>query len=89
VVSYDGELDLRPAARLSAEVIRKSQKTISDMGLDDETEDLLITATSQYHLLRRLHSEVPAFVYLVLDRKLANPSMAKLALASAVRCVEL
>ncbi len=59
------------------------------MGLDDEAEDMLITATSQYHLLRRLHSDVPAFVYLVLDRRTANPSLAKMALASAVRCVEL
>jgi DNA-binding response OmpR family regulator len=89
VLSYDGSLDLRPVARLSAEVIRQNQKTIHDMGLDDEAEDMLITATSQYHLLRRLHSDVPAFVYLVLDRRLANPSLAKMALASAVRCVEL
>jgi DNA-binding response OmpR family regulator len=89
VLSYDGSLDLRPVARLSAEVIRHNQKTIHDLGLDDEAEDLLITATSQYHLLRRLHSDVPAFVYLVLDRRLANPALAKMALASAVRCVEL
>jgi DNA-binding response OmpR family regulator len=89
VLSYDGDLDLRPAARLSAEVVRRSQETIRDLGLDDEPEDLLVTATSQYHLLRRLRSEVPAFVYLVLDRRLANPSMAKLALASAARSVEL
>jgi DNA-binding response OmpR family regulator len=89
VLSYDGSLDLRPVARLSAEVIRHNQKTIHDMGLDDEAEDLLITATHQYHLLRRLHSDVPAFVYLVLDRSLANPALAKMALASAVRCVEL
>ena len=89
VLSYDGSLDLRPVARLSAEVLRQNQKTIHDMGLDDEAEDLLITATSQYHLLRRLHSDVPAFVYLVLDRRLANPSLAKMALASAVRGVEL
>lgn len=85
VLSYDGSLDLRPAARLVAEVIRQRQRLIADLGLDDEAEDVLVTATHQYHLLRSLPSEVPAFVHVVLDRTLANPAMAKLALASAVR----
>lgn len=89
VLSYDGRLDLRPVARLSAEVIRRKQQMITEMGLDDEAEDVLVTGSSQYHLLRSLHSDVPAFVHLVLDRKLTNPAMAKLALASAVRAVDL
>lgn len=89
VLGWDGDLDLRPVARISAEVLRVNQRTIRQMGLDDETEDMLITGTSQYHLLRTLHSEVPAFVHLVLDRNLTNPVMAKLALASAVRAFDL
>jgi DNA-binding response OmpR family regulator len=89
VLSYDGRLDLRPAAPLSAEVIRQSQKLIVDLGLDDQTEDVLFTDTSQFHLLRSLQSEVPAFVHLVLDRSQTTPVMAKLALASAVRSRDL
>jgi DNA-binding response OmpR family regulator len=89
VVGYHGSLDLRPAATSTAEVIRRNQRTIDDLGLDDEAEDLLITVTHQYHLLRSLHSDVPAFVHLVLDRSVANLAMAKLALASAVRSVDL
>jgi CheY-like chemotaxis protein len=89
VLGYHGSLDLRPAALLTAEVIRRNQRTIDDLGLDDEAEDLLITVTHQYHLLRSLHSDVPAFVHLVLDRSVANLAMAKLALASAVRSVDL
>lgn len=89
VLSYDGSLDLRPAAQLTASIIRLNQKTITNMGLEDEAEDVLITSAHQYHLLRLLNSEVPAFVHLVLDRQYANPAMAKLALASVVRSLDL
>jgi CheY-like chemotaxis protein len=88
VVCHDGSIDLRPATSLTAEAMRLKQKTIDDMGIDDEAEDLLITSTNQYHLLRRLHSEVPAFIYLVLDRNRSNPIMAKLALENAVRSLD-
>jgi CheY-like chemotaxis protein len=88
VVCFDGSIDLRPATSLTAEAMRRKQKTIDDMGMDDEAEDLLITSTNQYHLLRRLHSEVPAFIYLVLDRSRSNPILAKLALENAVRSLD-
>jgi CheY-like chemotaxis protein len=88
VVCFDGSIDLRPATSLTAEAMRRKQKTLDDMGMDDEAEDLLITCTSQYHLLRKLHSEVPAFIYLVLDRNRSNPIMAKLALENAVRSLD-
>jgi CheY-like chemotaxis protein len=88
VVCFDGSIDLRPATSLTAEAMRRKQKTIDAMGIDDEAEDLLITCTNQYHLLRRLHSEVPAFIYLVLDRTRSNPMMAKLALENAVRSLD-
>lgn len=85
VVCFDGSIDLRPAAPITAEVMRRKQKTIADMGIDDQAEDLLITSTSQYHLIRSLGSDVPAFIYLVLDRSRSNPMLAKLALSAAVR----
>lgn len=89
VLSCDGELDLRPGAAFVAELLRRSQQTIDDMGLLDEPEDVLITSAGQYHLLRQLRSHVPAFLHLVLDRKSANPAMAKRALAHAMGALEL
>ncbi len=85
VVCFDGSIDLRPAAPLTAEFLRRKQKMIADMGIDDEAEDMLITSTNQYHLIRALSSDVPAFIYLVLDRTRSNPMLAKLALSAAVR----
>lgn len=85
VVCFDGEIDLRPAASVTAEALRRKQQTIHDMGLDDEAEDLVITSTHHLHLLRRLPSDVPAYIYLVLDRSRSNPGLAKLELDDAVR----
>jgi hypothetical protein len=85
VICFDGNLDLRPAAQHTAEALRRKHQTITDMGLDDDAEDFIVTSTSQYHLLRRIHSDVPAYIYLVLDRDQANPHLAMLELEIAER----
>jgi len=85
VVCFDGTIDLRPVAPITADIMRRKQQTITDMGMDDEAEDMLITSTNQYHLIRNLPSDLPAFIYLVLDRARSNPMLAKLALSNAVR----
>jgi hypothetical protein len=59
------------------------------MGLDDAAEDLIVTSTSQYHLVRRVHSELPAYIYLVLARDRSNPHLAMLELEIAERSVNL
>lgn len=85
VVCFDGSLDLRPAAHYSAEALRCKQQTISDLGLDDEAQNIILTSTNQYHLLRRVQSEVQAYLYLVLDRHVSNPHMAMLEIEIAQR----
>lgn len=89
VICFDGNLDLRPAAQHTAEALRRKQQTIADMGLDDAAEDLIVTSTSQYHLVRRVHSELPAYIYLVLARERSNPHLAMLELEIAERSVNL
>ena len=89
VICFDGSLDLRPAAQHTAEALRRKQQTIADMGLDDAAEDLIVTSTSQYHLVRRVHSELPAYIYLVLARERSNPHLAMLELEIAERSVNL
>lgn len=85
VVCFDGSIDLRPAASHTAEALRRKQQTLADMGMDDEAEDLLVTSTHHYHLLRRLHSDIPAFIYVVLDRDRTNPTLAMIELEHVVR----
>jgi hypothetical protein len=47
-------LDLDVAAAGNTEVIRAKMRTMESLRLDDTIEDILITLTKQYHLIRLL-----------------------------------
>ncbi len=73
-------LDLDVAAAGNTEVIRAKMRTMETLRLDDTIEDILITLTKQYHLIRLLknsRSEQGLFLYLVLDRQKANLALAR------------
>jgi hypothetical protein len=64
----------------NTEVIRAKMRTMESLRLDDSIEDILITLTKQYHLIRLLkssRSEQGLFLYLVLDRGRANLALAR------------
>ncbi len=71
-----GGLDLEIAAAGNTRVVRAKMKTITDLGLKGEIEDILITLASHYHILRILPGQ-EVFIYLVLDREKANLAMAR------------
>ena len=54
---------------------------MTNLALKDGIEDILISLTGQYHLIRPLRSRSTLFFYLALDRKRANLAMARIALA--------
>jgi hypothetical protein len=73
-------LDLDVAAAGNTEVIRAKMRTMEALRLDDSIEDILITLSKQYHLIRLLksnRSDQGLFLYLVLDRQRANLALAR------------
>ncbi|HEY2518236.1 MAG TPA: DUF4388 domain-containing protein [Polyangiaceae bacterium] len=76
-----GAMNLEIAAAGNTEVVKSKRKTMSNLGIKDNLEDMLITLTKQYHLIRPLRSRSTLFFYLVLDRTRANLAMARIALA--------
>ncbi|MEO8672565.1 MAG: roadblock/LC7 domain-containing protein [Tahibacter sp.] len=77
-MAKDGSgVDLDIAGPGNAEVIKAKRKVAAALKLNDAIEDILITLSKQYHILRPLESNHKAFLYLVLDRTKANLAMAR------------
>lgn len=83
VLGGTGELDLGLAAAGHTDLVRAKQRTMEMLGLPGAIEDILITLTRQYHLIRPLTARSGAglFLALVLDRGRANLAMARRQLA--------
>ncbi|MEV7506050.1 hypothetical protein [Streptomyces sp. NPDC093018] len=71
--------DLNVAAAGNTDVIRAKMRTMEMLGIKSEIEDVLITLTDQYHLIRLLKGRGGngLFLYLVLDATRANLAMAR------------
>jgi hypothetical protein len=74
-------LDLDLAAAGNTEVVRAKMRTLESLQLNDSVEDILITLSKQYHLIRLLQNANGVshnlFLYLVLDRSRANLALAR------------
>jgi hypothetical protein len=82
-------LDLEIAAAGNTEVVRAKLKTIKSLGLNDTIDDILITLSTQYHIIRPLEKSPEIFIYLVLDSKKANLALARHKVKDADRDLEL
>jgi hypothetical protein len=71
-------LDLDVAG--NTEVVRSKMRTLASLRINDTIEDILITLTKQYHLIRPLKSATSdqgLFLYLALDRAKSNLALAR------------
>lgn len=82
----DGELsgvDLQSTAAGYGELYRLERSLVEQLGADDAIEDVVITLTSQYHVLHAITGQPSLLLCVVLDRNSGCLGLARYALAHA------
>ncbi|MFG1798492.1 hypothetical protein [Nocardia sp. NPDC049149] len=79
VLGGSKNLDIEIAAAGNTELVRAKMRTIEQLGLNEEIEDVLVTLGGQYHLIRPTHGRRTRglFLYLALDRSRGNLALAR------------
>lgn len=80
-----GGFNLDLAAAGNTEVVRAKLKTVESLGLRKGIEDILITLSDQYHLIRLVPNAQGLFLYLVLDKEKGNLALARFKLTDIER----
>lgn len=83
------EFNIELAAAGNTEVVRAKARVASQLGLPGGIEDILITLSTQYHLIRPLRNQPGLFFYLALDRSKSNLAMARFRLTQIEATVQI
>ncbi|WP_348004511.1 hypothetical protein [Pseudolysinimonas sp.] len=65
------------AAAGNTEVVRAQLKLLESLGQTDSIDDILITLTTQYDILRLLGEHPSMFIYLTMDKSKSNLALAR------------
>jgi hypothetical protein len=79
--------DLELAAAGNTEVVRATKVIRDKLGFKDRIDDILITLTGQYHMIRMVGSST--FLYITLDRRRSNLALARKELATIDRDLDI
>ncbi|MBL8601236.1 MAG: hypothetical protein JNK72_04880 [Myxococcales bacterium] len=71
------------AAAANTDVVRAKQRAMQSLGLRDTIDDILITLSTQYHMIRPLSKHRSLFLYVALQRPAANLALSRLKLTEA------
>ena len=82
------DINIDVAAAGNTNVVRAKLGVMRDLKLKGGIEDILITLTEQYHLIRPLGSNPNLFIYVALKRSQANLGLARFKLAELEKALE-
>lgn len=82
-------INLETAAAGNSNVLQAKLRTMKDLGINEELEDMLITLDTQYHLIRTFHEQPTMFLYLILDKSKANLAMARFKLSGIEKALSI
>lgn len=83
----DAELEITAAA--NTEVVRAQLRSIGTLGSTDAIDDILITLSTQYDIVRPLAANPSIFLYLAMDKDKSNLAMARYRVAECEKQLEL
>ena len=69
--------DMEVSAAGNTEVIRAQLKSLQTLGKDEVIDDILITLSTQYDIVRPLKAHPTIFLYVTLDKAKANLALAR------------
>lgn len=70
-------LNMDIAAAGATEAVRAKLATMSLMGMTDTIDDMIITLSTQYHVVRPLTRDPKVFLYVIVDKAQSNLAMAR------------
>lgn len=70
-------LNIELAAAGNTNVVRAKLAVMKDLGIKGNIEDILITLTDQYHLLRLFKKDPHLFLYVAIDKQKGNLGLAR------------
>ena len=77
-----GNLDIAGAATNSAAMMRTEQRVLTGLGIDEPIEDLVVTGTTHYHIVRVLRTLPDVALYVVLKRDASSLAFARMQMAA-------
>ena len=86
----NGHLDVELAAAGDTEVMRAKTTMMETLRLDEKIEDVLITLTTQFHLMRPVTSPTGEglFLYAAFDKDRSNLALARRCMHNVERSLE-
>jgi hypothetical protein len=83
----DGSIDPEVASAYNVEVVKAKLKAIKALGMKENIDDILITLSSQYHLLN-CTKQGTHLIYLAADKSKANLAILRRLVSSGVEQIE-